>query len=137
MTADLNYTDTSLDLGDYTYTIAAVDFSGNEGTVSPGVNAAVLSVEDGTMPIEYNLAQNYPNPFNPVTTIKFSLSNTGRVNLTVFNSAGQVVTELVNKNMDAGYHSINFQADNLPTGVYFYTISSKNFNQTRKMVLLK
>jgi len=137
MTADLNYTDTSLDLGDYTYTIAAVDFSGNEGDVSPGVDATVLSVEDGTMPLEYSLAQNYPNPFNPVTTIKFSLIEAGMVNLTVINSAGQVVTELVNKKMDAGKHSINFVAENLPTGLYFYTISSKNFNQTKKMVLLK
>ncbi|NQU27906.1 MAG: T9SS type A sorting domain-containing protein [Candidatus Marinimicrobia bacterium] len=137
MTADLNYTDTSLDLGDYTYTIAAVDFSGNEGDVSPGVDATVLSVEDGSMPLEYSLAQNYPNPFNPVTTIKFSLIEAGMVNLTVINSAGQVVTELVNKKMDAGKHSINFVAENLPTGLYFYTISSKNFNQTKKMVLLK
>ena len=136
-TADLNYTDTSLDLGDYTYTIAAVDFSGNEGDVSPGVEATVLSVEDGAMPVEYSLAQNYPNPFNPVTTIKFSLIEAGMVNLTIINSAGQVVTELVNKNMDAGNHSINFVAENLPTGLYFYTISSKNFNQTKKMVLLK
>lgn len=136
-TADLNYTDTSLDLGSYTYTIAAVDFNGNEGDVSPGVTAEVLSVVDGTMPIEYNLAQNYPNPFNPVTTISFSLPEAGLVNITVINSVGQVVHELVNRNMDVGVHSINFSAENLPTGVYFYTISANSFTQTKKMILLK
>lgn len=136
-TADLTFTDSGLALGEYAYEIAAVDFSGNEGEASSEVTAEVLSVDSGSMPIEYSLAQNYPNPFNPVTTIKFSLPEAGLVNVTVFNSVGQVVNELVNKNMDIGYHSINFSADNLPSGVYFYTISSNSFTQTKKMILLK
>ncbi|MBC8402820.1 MAG: T9SS type A sorting domain-containing protein, partial [Candidatus Marinimicrobia bacterium] len=136
-TADLTFTDSGLALGEYTYEITAVDFNGNEGDPSAGVSAEVLSVDPGSMPIEYTLAQNYPNPFNPVTTIKFSLPEAGLVNVTVFNSVGQVVSELVNKNMDIGYHSINFSADNLPSGVYFYTISSNSFTQTKKMILLK
>ncbi len=136
-TADLTYTDADLALGEYAYEIAAVDFSGNEGDASGEVTAEVLSVDPGSMPIEYSLAQNYPNPFNPVTTIKFSLPEAGLVNVTVFNSVGQVVSEMVNKNMDIGYHSINFSADNLPSGVYFYTISSNSFTQTKKMILLK
>ncbi len=135
-TADLNFTDTGLATGDYTYEIAAVDFSGNEGEAT-SVNIAVLSVDGSALPIVYELSQNYPNPFNPVTTIKFSLPEAGQVNMTVFNSVGQVVTELVNQNMDVGHHSINFRGDNLPSGVYFYTISSKNFTRTNKMILLK
>ncbi|MDA3859625.1 MAG: Ig-like domain-containing protein [Melioribacteraceae bacterium] len=93
--------------------------------------------EISEMPIEYSLSQNYPNPFNPSTIIEFALPTNGNVTLKVFNIIGQLVKELVNKDMSAGYHSINFDASNLSTGIYFYKISSGNFSKTNKMMLLK
>lgn len=136
-TADLNFLDAGMPFGSYYYVITAVDFNGNIGEPSVEVTAEILSVDAGIMPIEYTLSQNYPNPFNPVTTINFAIPEAGKVKLTVFNAMGQVVSELVNRDMETGYHSINFKADHLPSGVYFYTISSNSFTQTKKMILLK
>ncbi len=136
-TTDLTFTDASMDFGTYYYVVTAVDFNGNIGEPSVEATAEILSVDAGILPIEYALSQNYPNPFNPVTTINFSLPENGKVQLTVYNAMGQVVDELVNRNMEVGHHSITFRADHLPSGVYFYTITSNNFIETRKMVLLK
>ncbi|MBN2789362.1 MAG: T9SS type A sorting domain-containing protein [Candidatus Delongbacteria bacterium] len=85
----------------------------------------------------YKLHQNYPNPFNPVTTISFDLNKTGNVKLTVFNFNGQVVKELVNDKMDAGYHTINFNAEGMNSGIYFYTLEVGNTKYARNMILVK
>jgi len=83
------------------------------------------------------LSQNYPNPFNPVTTIQFSVSESGNVKLTVYNKLGEHVVELVNGFKDAGVHTINFNAGNLNSGLYIYKIVSNRFVQFRKMTLIK
>ena len=134
---DLEYYDSGLSPNTYYYKVAAVDFSGNLGDLSSEVSAEVLSIAFGSIPIEYSLSQNFPNPFNPVTTINFTLPEAGFVNLTVFNSVGQVVAELINKDLDVGYHNITFSADYLPSGIYFYRINSNNYTKTKKMLLLK
>lgn len=90
-----------------------------------------------TLPEEFNLNQNYPNPFNPSTIISFDLPVDSEVELTVFNSIGQEVATLVNRNLSAGYHTIEFDAANLSSGIYFYKLKTENFVQTRKMVLLR
>ncbi|MFZ1289512.1 MAG: T9SS type A sorting domain-containing protein [Melioribacteraceae bacterium] len=88
-------------------------------------------------PNEYNLAQNYPNPFNPSTTISYTIPEAGFTKLSIYNSLGEVIQSLVNENQSAGRYSVNFIANNIPSGMYFYTISSGNFTQTNKMVLMK
>lgn len=88
-------------------------------------------------PEEYGLAQNYPNPFNPTTTINYTLPNSGFAKLSVFNAIGQEVQTLVNENQQSGNYSVNFNADDLPSGLYFYTLSSGKFTQTNKMILMK
>jgi hypothetical protein len=86
---------------------------------------------------DFRLAQNYPNPFNPSTTISFNLKTSGKVALDVYNTLGQKVATVFNKNMQAGQHQIEFDASNLASGVYLYKLSSGNLTQTRKMMLMK
>ena len=86
---------------------------------------------------EYSLSQNYPNPFNPSTEISFSLAKSGNVTLKVYNILGSEVATLVSGFMEAGKHSVKFNANNFTSGVYLYTIKADNFNSTRKMILMK
>ena len=98
----------------------------------------ITSVEDESeMPVNFILSQNYPNPFNPVTTIKYSIPKAGRIELSVFNSLGEKVAELVNGYQEIGNYSVRFNASNLASGVYFYRIFSGDFIQTKKLMLLK
>ncbi len=83
------------------------------------------------------LYQNHPNPFNPSTQINFVLANAGLVNISVYNALGQKVTELVNTNMNAGNHNVEFNANNFASGFYFYRLETSSFSQTRKMLLIK
>ncbi len=89
------------------------------------------------LPNQFSLSQNYPNPFNPTTTINFNLAKSSNVNLYIYNILGQRVAHLVNGFMDAGKHSIKFNASNFASGVYIYRIEAGNFKANRKMVLLK
>ena len=88
-------------------------------------------------PQGYTLEQNYPNPFNPTTAIQFTLPKSARVTLRVYNILGQEVATLVNGNLTAGIHSVDFDASRLASGVYLYNITAGDFSSTRKMVLLK
>jgi len=90
-----------------------------------------------TLPTTYSLDQNFPNPFNPATKINFSIPVEGLVSLDVYNSIGQKVATLVNENKTAGTYEINFNAANLSSGIYFYNLTSGNFTETKKMILMK
>lgn len=136
-TVDLTWGDEGLAGGTYYYKVAAVDFSGNKGDISDEVSAEVLSIGDEALPLEYALMQNFPNPFNPVTTIKFSMPENGFVTLMLFNSIGQISGELINKEMQAGRHSITFNGSQMSSGIYFYIIRVNDFRETKKMVLVK
>ncbi len=88
------------------------------------------------------LEQNYPNPFNPTTNISFSLPVNAKVKLEIFNALGQKVYTLANGDIQAGIHTVSFDASSLASGIYFYTISAdgidgSSFNDTKKMLLLK
>ena len=81
--------------------------------------------------------QNYPNPFNPNTRIEFALPKTTFVKIEIYSSVGQKVAELANNNYPAGSHAIEFNANLLATGVYFYKLTTPDFEKTRKMLLIK
>jgi hypothetical protein len=85
----------------------------------------------------YSLSQNYPNPFNPVTKINFSIPKSGLVTLKVFDILGKEVATLVNEVRNAGEHTVDFNALNLPSGAYFYRIEAGDFKAVKKMLLLK
>lgn len=85
----------------------------------------------------YLLLRNYPNPFNPSTTIEYELPRASFVKLSVFNVLGEEMRLLVNEEQDAGTHQLKFDADGLPSGIYFYRIQTRDFNQSRKMIFLK
>ncbi len=85
----------------------------------------------------YQLSQNYPNPFNPSTTIKFSIPEKNMVTLKIFNVLGQEVKSLVNREYSAGSYEVNFDASQLSSGIYFYSISAGDFHSTKKMILMK
>jgi len=89
------------------------------------------------VPSHFALSQNYPNPFNPSTTIRYGLPRRSHVLLTVYNTLGQKVAELVNGDIEAGYHEAQFDGTNLASGVYLYRLQFGSFVQTRKLLLLK
>jgi len=94
-------------------------------------------VEVELIPKEYVLYQNYPNPFNPATNIKFSIPVSARVSITIYNSLGEKVEEIVNREYEAGYHKAEFNGTNYSSGVYIYRMITNNFVETKKMVLLR
>ena len=108
-------------------------------------NNLITDVEDDPftgIPEDYSISQNYPNPFNPSTSISFGLPEASQVKLSVYNLLGETVDVLVNSDMSAGFHSVNWNASNLASGIYFYTIEAhsvngKDFNVVKKMMLLK
>jgi hypothetical protein len=89
------------------------------------------------LPKNYALYQNYPNPFNPSTIIRYSIPKTCYVLLKVYNILGKEVATLVNQEKTTGNYEINFYANNLSSGVYFYRIQAGNFTDTKKFVLLR
>jgi hypothetical protein len=93
--------------------------------------------ESGNVPETYSLSQNYPNPFNPSTTIRYGLPHKTVVQLTVFNTLGQQVAQLVNGEVEAGFHDVKCDGKNLSSGVYFYRILAGEFVQTRKFLLVR
>lgn len=89
------------------------------------------------LPKTTKLYQNYPNPFNPSTTINFYNETTGKITLTVFNAKGELIQNLINREFSAGKHNINFEAKNLNSGVYYYTLQTEKKSITKKMILIK
>ncbi len=98
----------------------------------------------GEISNEFELYQNYPNPFNPVTTIRYSIPGTQglqatpeKVQLTIYNVLGKKVTTLVNTEQPAGTYQVTFDANGLPSGIYFYKLNAGNYTKVRKMILMK
>ncbi len=94
------------------------------------------------IPAHYELQQNYPNPFNPTTRIKYGLPESARVQVTIYNVLGQIVSTIINKDQAAGYYEVNWDAQTdtgamLPSGLYFYRVETKNFSATRSMIFQK
>ncbi|MCG6914146.1 T9SS type A sorting domain-containing protein, partial [bacterium BMS3Abin03] len=89
------------------------------------------------MPASFVLEQNYPNPFNASTKIKFSIPTNGWVSLKVYNIVGEMVDNLIDKYMAQGTYEVDFSPDGLESGVFFYTLITKEFTSTKKLILLK
>lgn len=85
----------------------------------------------------FRLLQNYPNPFNPVMTIGFSITENSNVRISIYNVAGQLLEILLNERFETGYHTVVFNAEKYPSGIYFYKLSSKNYNACKKILLVK
>ena len=97
-----------------------------------------VSVEkENAIPVKFNLEQNYPNPFNPTTVINFTLPQATRANVSIYNTLGEKVMEVANGEFSAGTHSVNVDASQLTSGIYFYKLKTANFSKTMKMMLLK
>lgn len=101
------------------------------------INSVVVGIEDEMQPQTFSLEQNYPNPFNPVTKIKFTLASNEYTTLKVYDIIGKEITTLVNNQMEKGHYEINFDASNLPSGVYLYTLNAGGYKETRKMILMR
>ena len=132
---DYEYNDNVTKPGTYYYRLKQIDFDGTF-TYSNIVESEISGPE------VFNLSQNYPNPFNPSTMIKFSLPVDSQVRIKLFNTIGEKVDELTNRDYSIGNHEINFDASKLSNGVYYYTINAtgidnSTFTSTKKMVLMK
>jgi len=123
--------------GKYLYRLKQVDLDGHF------TFSRVINMDVNLTPQNYYLGQNYPNPFNPSTTINYTLATDSYVKLTVYDALGKVVKELVNQLQPGGNLSINVNANDLPSGIYFYTLharsieSKEDFISTNKMILMK
>jgi len=116
-------------------------FHGTKTTTLESNSSQGIGVEKkvsfNNVPVDFSISQNYPNPFNPTTKIDFSLPVNSRVTLKVFDITGKQISVLINSDMRAGNHTVDFNAANLSSGIYFYTINAGNFSSTVKMVLAK
>lgn len=96
-----------------------------------------VSNNGGLTPSRFELSQNYPNPFNPSTTIKFSVPKDGNAAIKVYDVKGQLVKTLVNQRIIVGNYTVDFNASELSSGVYFYTLETPDFKETKRMILVK
>ncbi len=125
-----NFIDKNLAAGTYSYRLKQIDFDGSFKYSN------VIDVEVNT-PSVFILKQNYPNPFNPSTKIKYSVPRTSQVQIKVFDVLGNELATLVNAEKPAGTYELNWEATNLPSGVYFYRLTAGSYAALRKMVLVK
>jgi hypothetical protein len=123
------------------------DLNINFITVTDNAKLSALEIRQGTggvnepdhtkIPKDYFLGQNYPNPFNTITHIRYGIPKEAQVRINLYNISGQKVDVLVDKRQEAGYYSIDFNAENLASGIYFYKIETNDFSRTKKMILIK
>ncbi|MBA4250931.1 MAG: hypothetical protein C0425_08180 [Chlorobiaceae bacterium] len=125
-----SFVDRNVLSGQYQYRLRQIDFDGSSN-YSKVVNLDIVK------PATFSLEQNYPNPFNPVTGINYSIPKDGIVTLKVYNVIGQAVATLYSGFQKEGSYSINFDASELTSGIYFYTLNAEGFTSTKKMILTK
>lgn len=130
-----SFTDRGLASGSYNYRLKQIDFNGNYTYYNLSSEVVI------GLPEKFDLAQNYPNPFNPSTKIGFALPLDGNVVLSVFDNSGRLVSKISEGFRTAGYYTMDFNASNLSSGVYFYKLefngSGSEFTKTMKMTVLK
>lgn len=104
---------------------------------NPTGNVNAVNIIGSEIPRQFSLFQNYPNPFNPMTNIKFQIPNEGFVQLKIFDMLGREIETLVNENLRAGTYRVDFDGNKYASGIYFYRITSGDFTDVRKMILVK
>lgn len=109
---------------------------GTSGVYLRDINTDVKDSES-KLPNNFQLSQNYPNPFNPSTTIQYDIPKYSHVKIIVIDVLGQQVEILVDEEKPVGTYKVNFNGSALPSGVYFYVLTSENFRETKKMILLR
>jgi photosystem II stability/assembly factor-like uncharacterized protein len=129
--------------------IASIDFiDGNTGwivgsggtilkTTNGGGDPIGINIVSSNIPQQFSLSQNYPNPFNPVTHFGFQITASGFTSLKIYDQLGRETAVLVNEDLGAGSYEADWNAADLPSGVYFYQLSSNEFTETKKMILIK
>lgn len=127
---DYVYRDKILADGKYFYRLKQIDYLGRYEY------SDIIEIELRVFN-SYLLEQNFPNPFNPTTTIGYGIKEKGEVKIAVLNAIGEEIALLVNEEKEPGYHTVEFNAAKLPSGVYFYQLKAGDFIQTKKMLLLK
>jgi hypothetical protein len=112
---------------------------GSSGRILKTTTGGIIFLQpiSNKIPGSYKLYQNYPNPFNPTKSIKFQVASSTLVKLIVYDVLGKVAAEPVNKELQPGTYEVNFDGNNLANGIYFYTLSSGEFRETRRAVLIK
>jgi hypothetical protein len=122
----------------------AFDLTGNhnDGIIHGATyvpSGAILAIQspENNLPLSHRLYQNYPNPFNPTTRIQYGISSRQFVSVKVYDILGNELATLVNEEKSAGQYDVEFDGANLASGVYFYRLQAENFQQTRKMLLMK
>jgi len=113
--------------------------AGNDGTVLYTTSGGLTPFEpiSSEIPEKFELKQNYPNPFNPETNIEFTLPESDYLKLSVFDITGKEIEMLVDQQLRSGTYKVLWNASSYPSGVYFYSIYTKSFSVTRKMILTK
>jgi photosystem II stability/assembly factor-like uncharacterized protein len=129
-TQHYSFTDNDVKSGKYRYKLKQIDYSG-EFEYSQIVEVEIPFVN------EFSLSQNYPNPFNPSTTLQYAIGSRQFVTLKVYDLLGREVATLVNEEKPDGEYEVEFNAANLPSGIYFYQLKAGSFVEVRKMILLK
>jgi hypothetical protein len=130
-TKDYSFMDANPSFGKVQYRLKQID---NDGKYE---YSKVVEVTLNSKPIAFELHQNFPNPFNPTTSIRFSLPEASRLNLSIYNALGELVLVLEDKFVEAGNYQKEFNADNLSSGIYIYRLTANNQVISRKMNLLK
>jgi photosystem II stability/assembly factor-like uncharacterized protein len=110
-----------------------------DGTIMKTTTGGFVSVSNlgNEIPSNYKLHQNYPNPFNPVTNIRFDIPRSSHVKLIIYDALGREIATLVNEKLSAGSYESEWNASSYPSGVYFYTLFTKNYSESKKMLLIK
>jgi hypothetical protein len=115
-------------------TITAADTSDQMFSIVPPLS---IGSADDSKTYQYKLYQNYPNPFNPSTHISFSLPQREHVVIDIYNTIGQYIKTVKNQVLNAGYHELVFDGQNLSSGIYFYRIEAGTWQEIKKMILIK
>ncbi|MBK8983191.1 MAG: T9SS type A sorting domain-containing protein [Ignavibacteria bacterium] len=125
------FTDRGVASGTYNYRLKQIDFNGSFEYYNLS-SEVIVGVPD-----KFSIAQNYPNPFNPSTKIDFQIPADGKVKLAIYDNSGKEIAVLTDEVKTAGYYSVNFNATDLSSGIYFYKIEYNGLNKVMKMTLLK
>ena len=132
--SDTAYVDINAGQNEYYYKIASTDFSGNQSVYSDEIYVNLLEIAE---PLEFSLKGCYPNPFNPTTTIGYDVSNISNVNISIYNTNGQLVDVLADRIHEPGEYSIVWNAQGYTSGVYIVKLIAGEFVDTQKMMLIK